>query len=119
MAETIQLRSGEKAVIFSRNLSSVPMTYHFQATALDGGDPDGTVEIQGSQWIFRKPVLTQRLQSHNVVRAGFWDTFFRVSVISHGDVKVTLAKRSLSSLWIVWLVALVIVAALAVFLLAR
>ena len=119
MAETIQLQPGEKAVIFSRSLSSVPMTYHFQATALDGGPPDGTIEIQGSHWIFRKPILTQRLQSHNVVHAGFWDTFFRVSVVAHGDVKVTLLKGSLSSRWIIWLVALVIVIALVVFLLAR
>ena len=118
MAETMQLRSGEKAVIFSRSLSSVPMTYHFQATALDGGPPDGQVEIQGSHWIFRKPVLTQQLQPHNVVHAGFWDTFFKVSVIAHGDVTVTLAERG-SSRWIVYLVALVIVAALVVFLLAR
>jgi hypothetical protein len=119
MAETIQLRPGEKALIFSRSLSSVPMTYHFQATALDGEHPDGKVEIQGSHWIFRKPVLTQPLQLHNIVHAGFLDTFFKVSVIAHGDVTVTLPRGSLSGRWIVWLAALIIVAALVVFLLAR
>lgn len=119
MAETVRLQSGEKALIFSRSLSSIPMTYYFQATALDGGPPDGKVEIQGSHWIFRKPALTQPLQLHNIVHAGFLDTFFRVSVIAHGDVTVTLPKGSLSGRWIVWLAALVTVAALVVFLLAR
>ncbi len=121
MTKTIRLQSGEKTLIFSRNFSSVPMTYHFQATALDGGPLNGEIEIQGSHWIFRKPSLSQPLQAHNVVRAGFWDTFFRVYVITYGDVEVTRPKGSLvTDRWIVFLaILLVIVAALVVFLLAR
>ena len=121
MAETIRLRSGEKATIFTRSLSSVPMSYHFQATALDEGTLDGEVEIRGSRWIFRTPPSTQRLQIHNIVRAGFWDTFFSVSVIAHSDMEVTIPTRSPHGMrWIVWLAALVLLmAALAVFFLAR
>ena len=121
MTETIQLRAGEKATLFTRSLSSVPMSYHFQATACDEGTLDGEIEIRGSRWIFRTPPSTQRLQADNTVHAGFWDTFFSVSVIAHSDMELIIpANRSHVMRWIVWLAILVLViAALAVFFLAR
>ncbi len=121
MAKTISLQSGEKATLFTRSLSSVPMSYHFQATARDVNTLDGDIEIRGSRWVFRTPPSTQRLQAHNVVHAGVWDTFFSVSVIARCDMDVTIpTRRSHSMRWIVWLAVLVLLmAAAVVFFLAR
>ncbi|MEM6433795.1 MAG: hypothetical protein AAF773_08085 [Cyanobacteria bacterium P01_D01_bin.115] len=120
MAKTIRLKAGESAKIFHRSLSSMPMDFRFQALALDGGQPDGEIEIRGSNWIFLKSPVRQPLQEHNIVHAGFWDTFFTVSVIAHGELEITTPKRrSELALWIVWLVILVMVVAMATFLVAQ
>jgi hypothetical protein len=97
------------------------MSYHFQATALDEGALDGEVEIRGSRWIFRTLPSTQQLQAQNIVHAGFWDTFFSVSVIVHCDMELTIPARHPHALrWIVWGAVLVLfMAALAVFFFAR
>jgi len=117
---TIRLRAGEKATILSRRFSSLPMAYHFHATALDGTSPDGEAEIQGSHWIFRKHPSIQPLQEDNAVSAGFWDSFFSVAVIAHADVEVTYPNRRLHlASWILWAVVLVILAVLAIFFLGR
>ena len=68
MAKTIRLKAGESAKIFHRSLSSLPMDFQFQALALDGGKPDGEIEIRGSDWIFLKSPVRQPLQEHNVVQ---------------------------------------------------
>ncbi len=121
MANIIRLQSGEKTTLFTRSFSSVPMSYHFQATALNESTLDGDIEIRGSRWVFRTSPSTQRLQTHNVVHAGVWDTFFSVSVIAHCDMDVTIPTRRPHSMrWIVWLAVLVmLMAAAAVFFLAR
>ena len=120
MNTTIRLHAREKATILSRRFSSLPMAYHFQARAIEGTSPDGEVEIRGSHWIFRKPPSTQPLQEDNVVRAGFWDSFFSVVVIAHADIEVTYPNRHLrGSWWFVSGVVLVILAALAIFFLGR
>ena len=122
MTETIRLRAGEKATLFTRSLSSVPMSYHFQARVLDEGALDGEIEIRGSRWIFRTPPSTQQLQAQNIVYAGFWDTFFSVSVIAHCDMELTIPARQHPHAlrWIVWGAVLVLViAAFVVFFLAR
>ena len=115
-----KVTSGRKATILSRRFSSLPMAYHFHAKGIDGISPDGEVEVRGSHWIFRKPPSIQPLQEDNVVRAGFWDTFFSVAVIAHADIEVTFPKRHLRrSWWIVSGVVLLILAALAIFFLGR
>ena len=120
MPKIIRVRPGEKVTIFRRNFSSVPIDFHFHASALDGGQPDGEVEIQGSDWIFPKKPTTQPLQKHNVVHAGFWDTFFSVSVIAHGEVEISTPKRSSNlTRWIVWPVIIVMVIVVVTFLLAQ
>ena len=116
MAKTIRLKAGESAKIFHRSLSSIPMDFQFQALALDGGQPDGEIEIRGSDWIFPKSPVRQPLQEHNVVHAGFWDTFFSVSVIAYGELEVTTPTRQLGSTrWLVWVVILVMVVAVIAF----
>lgn len=91
------------------------MDFHFHASALDGGQPQGEVEIRGSNWIFPKPPVIQPLEADNVVHAGFWDTFFSVAVTAHGAIEITTPKRNSDvSRWIVWAVVLVIVVAVVI-----
>lgn len=98
MKQVIPIRSAEKATIFRRSFSSVPMTYRFDAAAVDGEAVQGEVEVRGSSWIFRKPPTTQPLRTSNAVRAGYWDTFFEVSVRAHQDLEVSVPKRDTGSL---------------------
>jgi hypothetical protein len=115
MAKTIQLKPGKTAKIFQRNLSSVPMDFHFHASALDGGKPQGEVEIRGSNWIFPKPPITQPLEANNAVHAGFWDTFFSVTVIAHGEIEITTPNRHTSiNRWIIWAVVVTVILAVAI-----
>ena len=120
MPKIIRVRSGEKVTIFRRTFSSVPIDFHFHASALDGGQPDGEIEIRGSEWIFPKQPISRPLQKDNVVHAGFWDTFFTVSVIAHDEVEISTPKgRANLSRWIVWSVIVVMVIAVVTFLLAQ
>lgn len=121
MTKTIEIKAGQKATIFSRNFSSMPSTYQFHARALDGGGLAGELEVQGSQWIFRKPPTRQPLQAQNMVDAGYWDTFFRVSVIAHRDLEISVPGPKFPFLrWLIWLGALfVIIAGVVLFILAQ
>ena len=117
MTQTINLKAGEKAVIYRRNFSSVPMQIHFEAIAANGDPPEGKVKIRGSNWIFPKSPSQQPLQRANVVSAGFWDTFFAIAVTADTDLMITLPSRqfSLSTLWPWALVGLVSVVAVLIF----
>ncbi|NJN22721.1 MAG: hypothetical protein HC812_18045 [Leptolyngbya sp. RL_3_1] len=88
------------------------MDFRFHASALDGGKPQGEVEICGSNWIFPKPPVTQPLKADNVVHAGFWDTFFTVTVTAHGAIEIATPNRHANvSRWMIWAVVLIIVVA--------
>lgn len=109
----IHLSPGERRKVFSRSFSSVPMDYEFEAKALHEGEKiEGTVEVQGSQWIFPKAPQRQVLQEKNTVHAGVWDTFFRVYVTSKVALELSVPKRRLSSLR--WLIAIALIIVLAV-----
>lgn len=113
MARTITLRSGETALIYRRRFSSLVMDIRFQAIALNAEPAAGEVTIQGSTWIFPKPPVIQPLQEQNVVRAGFWDTFFKISVTAHTDLEITAPGKAVDlPRWIVWAIAFVVIAAL-------
>lgn len=52
----------------------------------------------------------QRLRSDNVVYAGFWDTFFSVSVIAYDELEVILPGRSWPvNRWVIWSAVLCVV----------
>ena len=95
MDKTIRLKAGESTQIINRNFSSIPMEYMFTATAVTGGDPFGEIEIRGSNWIFPKQPQTRPLQRQNSVKAGYWDTFFRVTVTADTDLELSLPQRAL------------------------
>ncbi len=44
MAETIRLQPGENVTLFTRNVSSIPMSDHVQAATRDTDTLDGDVE---------------------------------------------------------------------------
>ncbi|NEQ43413.1 MAG: hypothetical protein F6K00_07580 [Leptolyngbya sp. SIOISBB] len=117
MVKTISLKADEKAVIYRRNFSSVPMQIRFDAIATNGGPPKGQVEIRGSNWIFPKPPSQQPLHATNSVSAGFWDTFFAIAVTADTDLTITLPSHQFSfSTPLLWgLVAIVSIIAIAVF----
>lgn len=120
MTETIRIKRGEKAKIFSRGFSSVPIEYEFQARPLGSGQLDGEVEVVDTRLFFRKPPVRFPLRENNVVKAGLWDTFVDIYVTANGDLEVTRPRRNLRLVrWAFWLVALVVLATFAVFLVAR
>jgi hypothetical protein len=113
MARTITLQQGETARIYQRRFSSLVTDIRFQAIAHNAKAPKGDVTIQGSTWIVPKPPVTQALQEYNVVRAGFWDTFFSISVTAHTDLDIKApGTRFDLTRWIVWAIVFVTIAAL-------
>lgn len=91
------------------------MDFQFSASALGGGKPEGEIEIRGSNWIFPKPPVTQPLEADNVIHAGFWDTFFAVTVIAHGAIEITTPKRHAPiNRWIIGSMAAIVVAAVVI-----
>lgn len=119
MPKIIRLKAEEKATIYQRNLSSVPMDIRFDAVALDGSQPRGEVEVRGSYWVFSKPALTQPLQPQNSVHAGFWDTFFSIRVTAYSDIEITFPKQKFDlTRWLVWAIAGLVAVAILLFALA-
>lgn len=120
MPKTIRLNAQETATIYRRNLSSVPMDIHFDAAALDGGQPMGEIEIRGSQWVFPKPALMQSLQAQNTVHAGFWDTFFSIRVTAHTNIEITFPGQAFDlSRWLIWAIAILVTVAILLFALTQ
>jgi hypothetical protein len=92
------------------------MVIHFDAVALEGGQPTGEVEIRGSQWVFPKPALIQPLQAQNTVHADFWDTFFSIRVTAHTNIEVTLPGQTFDlTRWLIWVVVVLIAIAILMF----
>jgi hypothetical protein len=120
MPKTIRIPAQETVTIYRRNFSSLVMDIPFDAVALNEEAPKGEVTIQGSNWVFPKPTVTQPLQPHNQVRAGFWDTFFSIRVTAHVPVEITLPGRGGFPFgWLIGAIAIgvaVMVGAVAIFL---
>lgn len=115
MKKTIRLKSGEKAKIYSRSFSSVPLEYEFQAQPLGVDRLDGDVEVVITQLFFRQAPVIMPLRESNVVKAGLWDTFVNIYVIARSDLEVTVPKRNLGSLrWVMGLAALIVLAAVTI-----
>jgi hypothetical protein len=118
MNDWTQLAPGERRKVFKRSFSSVPLDYVFEARALnEGEEPEGIVEVKGSAWIFPKTPERQPLQGKNTVHAGFWDTFFSVTVTATNAIEVSVPARRLSSMrWVIWLALAVVTVACVPFL---
>jgi len=96
--KVVEIKAGERCRIKRARLSSVAMTYRFRAEPLEGnGEVSGTVEVKGSNWIFPKPPVIVDLETDNAVDKGTWDTFFEVTVVPDGDVRIVMEERSMRS----------------------
>ncbi len=108
----IKLPAGKRTLVFRRVSSSIPMDYRFRVFTENGEAVSGTLEVQGSQWIFPKPVQKTALKSDNTVSAGYWDTFFSVYMTADTDAKVEAPKRSsMKWIWILLLILSILMAA--------
>jgi hypothetical protein len=107
--KTFDIRAGERRRIVHMVSDSIPQQVRFRAEPLGGGSVAGTVEVQGSRWLFRKPPETTALQPQNVVAKGFWDTLFSVSVIPERDVRITMESRHFGSRLLLIVLAAVVV----------
>jgi hypothetical protein len=101
MPKTIRIPAQETVTIYRRNFSSLVMDIPFDAVALNEEAPKGEVTIQGSNWVLPKPAVTQPLQPHNQVRAGFWDTFFSIRVTGPRPCRNHPAKTRWVPVWLV------------------
>ena len=119
MPKTISLKSGETVKLFTRQLSSVPIHYRFQAQAVGTHSLKGTVNVVGRQLVFRKPDVTIPLKEVNVVEAGYWDTFLAVYVTAETDLEIIYKQTGLQFAgWIIALVAVIVIVAIAITLFA-
>lgn len=120
MKKTVSIPAGTRQHIFRRFSSSLSQHYEIEvAPAQDGGPISGTVEVQGSNWIFVKPIEKLPLSEKVVVHAGYWDTIFNVWVIPDQDVEVTMQKvRKPMPVLLIILAAVVIAAAVALVLIS-
>ncbi len=108
---TIEVKAGERKRILHRLSNAMQATYRFAAEPAGGGEHSGSVEVEGSRWIFRKPAVIQALQSDNSVEKGMWDSRYSVYVIPDSDVTITMKNSGYPKLWLYILIAVVIVGA--------
>lgn len=90
------LRAGESRVVVNRQFSSVPMDYRFYAesTADTSTAPIGTIEIVRRKVLASEMPEIRDLLAENIVSAGFWDTFVKVTV--HAKEDLTLSGKPIS-----------------------
>ena len=94
---TFNISAGERTRIIWKLSNSIPTTYEFFAFSPSGNDElSGTIVIKGSNWLFPKPPVSQKLAQQNTVSKTMWDTFYSVYVTSDQDVQVTLGGEQIN-----------------------
>ena len=113
--KTIEIRGGERVRVIQRFSNSMPSTFRFSATGIDGGLASGTIEIADSKMPSKAITETRPLESDNVVEKSMWNSFFSIYVTPIQDVEITFERATTQSSRLLWLLAgLVVVAAVAV-----
>lgn len=84
-----EIGAGERQVVIDRRSGSIPRRYVIEARSADGRPVGGTIEVQGSRWLFRSEPVVVPLEAATVVVKGFWDTLFRVAVTPDRHVTVS------------------------------
>jgi len=91
-----EIQAGQRIRVFRRFSSSLPQRITIEAEAIDGRSPiSGTIEVQGSRWLFPKPVQSVPLASEVTIGKGFWDTRFAVTVIPDQPARITVHRPRL------------------------
>lgn len=88
-AKRFEARVGERTVVIDRRSGSIPRDYVLTILTPEGNTVTGTVEIQGSRWLSRKPIEIVPIAPEVHAYKGFWDTLFRVTVVPDRDAVVT------------------------------
>ena len=116
----IQISSGERRRIVRRWSNSIPGDYSFTAEPANPGQPiSGTVEVIASKFPWKTEPTTNPLQPENTIHKKWWDSYFWIYVIPRVDAVITVEDaRMTSKLLIGSLVVLIVLAALAVFLIS-
>jgi hypothetical protein len=96
MAE-FEVRAGERTKVFSRFSSSLVQTITIDVVSVDGRPVSGTLEVQGSKWLFDKPAEVRPLQATQQVKKGYWDTRYAIYVTSDRDATVTVPRPRLGA----------------------
>ena len=96
----MEILKGERKRIIRKIGNSVPVTYQFKAEPLSAQDTlSGTVEVSGSNWIFSKQPVLQKLEADNSVGKGYWDTFYSIYVTPDCNVKITFNQAGVSKIF--------------------
>ena len=85
----VVVEGGERRRVLRRTSNSIPRTFSFDVQPVSGsGEVSGTVEVAGSRWLFKKPLLALELRPTMTVHKGFWDTLFSIFITPDQDVRV-------------------------------
>lgn len=88
--------TGERTRVFHRFSSSLPQRITIETEPVDGRSPiSGTIEVQGSRWLFPKPTQSVPLAPEVTIAKGFWDTRFTVTVIPDHPMRITVHRPRL------------------------
>lgn len=96
MAE-FEVRAGERTKVFSRFSSSLVQTITIDVESADGRPVSGTLEVQGSRWLFSKPSEERPLRETQQVKKGYWDTRYAIHVTTDRDATVTVHRPRLGA----------------------
>ena len=83
---SLTIPKGERRRVLHLVFDSIPQKVRFSASPAVGAGPvAGKVEVIGSRWLFRRPVL----EAENVFRKGFRDGFYEIWVTPEQDTEIT------------------------------
>ena len=89
--------AGERTKVFSRFSSSLVQTITIDVESVDGRPVSGTLEVQGSRWLFDKDPEVRPLQATQRVKKGYWDTRYAIYVTADRDAHVTVHRPRLGA----------------------
>ncbi len=109
--KTINVKAGDRVRVIHKFSNSLQTTYQFEAEPVNAGEElSGIVEINGSNWLFPKPSITQKFLKSNLVEKGMWDTFYSVYVVPDCDVRVTSTGSNSSKMWLYLIIVAAVIA---------
>ncbi len=105
---------GERQRVLHMLFDSIPQKVGFTAEPVaEGGSLSGTVEVQGSRWLFRKPPSPHALAAENVFDKSMWDSRYAIYVTPDEDVRIRFETRHVRAKLLFLALGGVVVAAVA------
>ncbi|MEE9313946.1 MAG: hypothetical protein V3V02_04785 [Rhizobiaceae bacterium] len=109
----IEIKAGKRTRILRTFSNSLAMRYRFSAKPLKKDDKiSGKVEVKGSNWLFPRKAIIQKLEANNQANKRAWDTFYSIYVTPECDIKITFSRSRLrlKPLFIAAAIAIIILA---------